>query len=84
MEEDWYRSWRGSTRALAENTSLVERNRTIGTDAAIDEVLCPLRVKSGHHKPFNPCPLYPRKRTSFSAAAMSVLCRLGSIFGTPI
>jgi hypothetical protein len=36
---------------------------------------CPLWVKSGHHETFNPCPLYPEKRTSLSAIAMSIKCQ---------
>jgi hypothetical protein len=34
---------------------------------------CPLWVKSRHDALELPCPLYPRKRTSFTAAGMSAL-----------
>ena len=43
--------------------------------AANLEAQCLLWVKSGHRVRFAPCPLYPRKRTSFTAAGMSALCQ---------
>src|SRR5262249_50328939 len=36
---------------------------------------CPLWVKSGHGSAFTRCPLYPQKRTWFSAVVMSALCQ---------
>jgi hypothetical protein len=36
---------------------------------------CPLWVISGHRSAFEPCPLYPRKQTSFNTAAISALCQ---------
>ena len=36
---------------------------------------CPLWVKSGHHEMFNPCPLYPQKRTLLSSTRMSAKCQ---------
>ena len=35
---------------------------------------CPLWVITGHFAAFNGCLLYPRKRTSFGTAAMTVPC----------
>ena len=35
----------------------------------------PLRVISGHFRISKRCPLYPRKRTSFSTIVMSALCQ---------
>jgi len=43
--------------------------------AAILNRSCPLWVKSGHPRTFEPCPLYPRKRTSLAAIVMSALCQ---------
>src|SRR5262249_8678524 len=37
--------------------------------------LCPLWVRIGHWHMFGSCPLYPQKRTSLSAIAMSALCQ---------
>ena len=43
-----------------------------GTDL---ELRCPLWVKSGHQGTFNPCPLYPQKRTLELSLEMSALCQ---------
>jgi hypothetical protein len=36
---------------------------------------CPLWVKSGHCAVWNPCPLYPQKRTLVVRVEMSALCQ---------
>src|SRR5262249_3640352 len=46
----------------------------MGTDKGA-RLACPLWVISGHHKTFNPCPLYPRKRTLGLSSEMSALCQ---------
>src|SRR5215472_5670386 len=50
------------------------KNPVLCTSAKIDRP-CPLWVKSGHGSAFTRCPLYPQKRTWFSAVVMSALCQ---------
>jgi hypothetical protein len=45
---------------------------------------CPLWVINGHRVTSASCPLYPRKRTSFSAVAMSALCQKRTSSGPPL
>ena len=70
--------------SIASNTPLggAPWQRLTGTGQSVCQSFCdqmadwmrlggPLWVKSGHHNPFKPCPLYPRKRTLIGALSVS-------------
>ena len=48
---------------------------TLGAISLSNSGHFPHRLKSGHGRMSNQCPLYPRKRTSLSATEMSALCQ---------